>query len=184
MAYDETLIRQKLDRWQHYMESYRLPTWEELPDMELYMDQVILLVERYLDLIPHDEKNPVVTASAVNNYVRLKVMPAPVRKRYGRRHLACLIMIVALKQCLSLAEIQSILQGDDSDDTMRLIYNDFVQKVASNTGLFIRQVRAAADCTLTPENRNGGASLVLTSAVNSMLYKLLTAKLTGLQTPE
>lgn len=184
MAYDEALIRQKLDRWQHYMERYRLPAWEELPDMELYMDQVLLLVERYLDLIPHDAKNPVVTASAVNNYVRLKVMPAPVRKRYSRRHLACLIMIVALKQSLTLAEIQSILQEDNSDEAMRQIYNDFVQKMTSTTELFIGQVRAAADQALQPENENGGASLVLTSAVSSMLYKLLTAKLTGLQAPQ
>lgn len=182
MAYDKELIREKLNRWQRYMESYRLPTWEELPDMDLYMDQVLLLVERYLDLIPHDEKNPVVTASAVNNYVRLKVMPAPVRKRYGRRHLACLVMIVAMKQSLTLAEIQSVLQEDTSEEAIRGIYNDFVWKMTTTTRLFIDQVQEAADQALVPENENGGASLVLTSAVSSMLYKLLTVKLTGLQT--
>lgn len=183
MAYNEELIRQKLDRWQNYMEHFRLPSWEELPDMELYMDQVLLLVERYLDLIPHDEKNPVVTASAINNYVRLKVMPAPVRKRYCRRHLACLIMIVALKQCLTLAEIQAILPEDSTDETVRQLYTDFVHQMHSTTELFIGQVRSAANQFLVPENENGGASLVLTGAVSGMLYKLLTAKLAALQTP-
>ena len=64
MRYDRELFRSKLTRWQNYMENFRLPAWEELPDMELYMDQVVSLVNRYLDLIPHDEKNPVLTASA------------------------------------------------------------------------------------------------------------------------
>jgi len=184
MAYDEALIRQKLDRWEQYMAGFHLPTWEELPDMDLYMDQVLFLVERYLDLIPHDEKNPVVTASAVNNYVRLKVMPAPIRKRYSRQHLACLIMIVALKQSLTLAEIQSILGEHDSPEAMQHTYNDFVRKMDATTRLFMVQVREAANQLLVPENENGGASLVLTSAVSSMLYKLLTAKLTALQQTE
>lgn len=181
MRYDRELFRSKLTRWQNYMENFRLPAWEELPDMELYMDQVVSLVNRYLDLIPHDEKNPVLTASAVNNYVRLKVMPAPVRKRYGRRHLACVIMICALKQSLTLAEIQKILPPEATDEQMRRIYNDFVGRMVTTTALFIGHVNAAAENALAPENDYGCDSLVLHSAVSSVLYKLLTVKLTQLQ---
>ena len=181
MRYDRELFRSKLTRWQNYMENFRLPAWEELPDMELYMDQVVSLVNRYLDLIPHDEKNPVLTASAVNNYVRLKFMPAPVRKRYGRRHLACVIMICALKQSLTLAEIQKILPPEATDEQMRRIYNDFVGRMVTTTALFIGHVNAAAENALAPENDYGCDSLVLHSAVSSVLYKLLTVKLTQLQ---
>ena len=71
-----------------------LPRWEALPDLELYMDQVTSLVGRYLNA---DRE---LTASMVNNYVKHKVMPAPVRKKYTREHLAYLIVICTLKPVL------------------------------------------------------------------------------------
>ena len=54
MIYDAKLMASKLGRWETYMDSYQLPTWEELPDLELYMDQLISQVRRYLSLFPED----------------------------------------------------------------------------------------------------------------------------------
>lgn len=181
MSYDREQFLSKLDRWRKYMENFSLPAWESLPDMELYMDQVISLVNRYLNLIPQDETNPVITASAVNNYVRLKLMPAPERKRYSRRHMACVIMICVLKQSLSLAEIQRILPREMTEENVRQVYGDFAAQMGKTSSLFIEQVDAVADQVLSPENPYGCESLVLHSAVSSVLYKLLTAKLTALQ---
>lgn len=181
MSYDREQFLQKLDRWRKYMESFSLPAWETLPDMELYMDQVISLVNRYLNLIPQDETNPVITASAVNNYVRLRMMPAPERKRYSRKHMACVIMICVLKQSLSLAEIQRILPREMSEENVRQVYNGFACRMGTTANLFIGQVDEIAQQVLQPENTYGCESLVLHSAVSSVLYKLLTAKLTALQ---
>ena len=181
MSYDRVQFQQKLARWRSYMEGFCLPTWEALPDMELYMDQVISLVNRYLNLIPQDDTNPVITASAVNNYVRLRMMPAPERKRYSRHHMACVIMICVLKQSLTLAEIQRILPPEMTAENIRQTYNDFVGKMATTTELFIDQVAEVAGQVLTPENDYGCENLVFHSAVSSVLYKLLTAKLSALR---
>ena len=181
MSYDREQFIEKLDRWRKYMENFTLPSWESLPDMELYMDQVISLVNRYLNLIPQDETDPVITASAVNNYVRLKMMPAPERKRYARKHMACVIMICVLKQSLSLAEIQRILPRDMTEENVREVYKDLVAQMGTTSKLFIDQVDEISKQVLAPENAYGCESLVLHSAVSSVLYKLLTAKLTGLQ---
>lgn len=181
MSYDREQFLQKLDRWRKFMENFSLPAWETLPDMELYMDQVISLVNRYLNLIPQDETNPVITASAVNNYVRLRLMPAPERKRYSRKHMACVIMICVLKQSLSLAEIQRILPREMSEENVRQVYSDLARQMGATSGLFIGQVDEIAQQVLKPENAYGCESLVLHSAVSSVLYKLLTAKLTALQ---
>ena len=43
MAYDNDLIAGKLRRWEKYLEHYRLPAWEEIPDFGLYMEQVVQL---------------------------------------------------------------------------------------------------------------------------------------------
>lgn len=181
LSYDREQFQQKLVRWRSYMEDFRLPSWEALPDMELYMDQVISLANRYLNLFPQDDTNPVITASAVNNYVRLRMMPAPERKRYSRHHMACVIMICVLKQSLSLAEIQRILPLEMTEENIRQTYNDFVGKMATTTELFIDQVAEVANQVLAPENEHGCESLVLHSAVSSVLYKLLTSKLSALQ---
>ena len=52
MAYDVKLIGAKLRRWENYLKEFRLPQWNELPDMDLYMDQVVMLLQRYLNFLP------------------------------------------------------------------------------------------------------------------------------------
>ena len=52
MTYNKELITHKLIRWEHYLNNYKLPAWKELPDIGLYMDQVIALLGQYLDFIP------------------------------------------------------------------------------------------------------------------------------------
>lgn len=84
-----------------------LPKWEELPDIDLYMDQVIALMNRYLD---NRTKDKMITPSMVNNYVKMKVMPAPVKKKYTREHLMYLIVICVLKQVMPLSSVETVLK--------------------------------------------------------------------------
>ena len=180
MLNDQALFQSKLARWKAYMGAYRLPLWDNLPDMDLYMDQVVVLVSRYLDLIPHSEADPVVTPSTINNYVRLKAMPAPEKKRYSRRHLAYVIIICALKQSMTLTEIQKLLPPDLTDAETQELYDRFVSRVHATSDIFVAHIEAIAAQELVPNNEYGCASLALHSAVSSMLYKLLTVKLTNL----
>ena len=89
--------------------SYRCPRWNELPDLGLYMDQVLLVVENALrPLFPCD---PVIlTPTMVNNYVKQQVLFPSEKKKYGREHLAVLITITVLKRVLSVAEIRFVLE--------------------------------------------------------------------------
>lgn len=83
-----------------------LPQWETLPDIGLYMDQVITLMERtFRPFLPGAE----ITKSMVNNYVKVALIKRPDGKRYDREHLALLIMIGVLKQALSLESIAQVL---------------------------------------------------------------------------
>ena len=89
---------------------HKLPYWDELPEIDLYMDQVIVLMDKYLSFHKTDEKTPVVTHSMINNYVKLGVMPAPVKKKYSREHIAYLIIICALKQALPISDIKNLIE--------------------------------------------------------------------------
>ena len=89
--------------------SFSLPRYEHLPDIGLYMDQVIALTDRSLCSM-FGENSTILTASMVNNYVKQKLIPPPVKKRYNREHVACLITICILKQVMSIPEIASLLK--------------------------------------------------------------------------
>ena len=89
MNFDKDLVAGKLRRWDRYLNRYHLPAWEEIPDIGLYMEQVVTLLRGYLDYLPPELKEEeAVTAAAINNYVRTRAMPGPVKKRYYRLHLA------------------------------------------------------------------------------------------------
>ena len=54
MQYDKRQIAEKLVRWEAFMNDFRLPAWEELPKIELYMDQIIGLVTQYVGFFVYD----------------------------------------------------------------------------------------------------------------------------------
>ena len=104
-----------------------LPRWNDLPDFGLYMDQVISLMERYLGT-PAGTGEKRLTASMVNNYVKIGAIPSPTKRRYGREHLACLIVVCALKTVLPLAVIREILLSKLEEDDLSELYDRFCQQ--------------------------------------------------------
>ena len=87
--------------------AYRAPEWNEFPDLELYMDQVISVLNRLL--APVSETEAVLTSTMINNYVKQKMIPAPVNKKYDRRHLALLFMIFHFKRFMQLSDVKLLL---------------------------------------------------------------------------
>ena len=94
--------------WGQLLNDYRLPRWKDLPDIDLYKEQVISLVEQYVDIIPGDEK--LLTPAMINNYVKLGVVPPPKGKRYQKMHLAYFLAITIFKQVLTVSEISNGLK--------------------------------------------------------------------------
>ena len=169
---------QRLSEWLNKLEQFDLPDWESLPQLDLYMDQVILLLTRYLSPLDRYGEEKAITASIINNYVRMKVMPPPVKKRYSRVHLAYLVIICTLKQSLSISCIQRMLPEDCSEETVRMLYEAFVRQYRSSIRFLCslpvqgnRLTIAADGASLALE---GEGSLVTTSAILSTLSKALT----------
>ncbi len=183
MTYDTALVAAKLRRWEKYLDSYRLPPWEEIPDFGLYMDQVITLLGQYLDYLPPELKEEqFVTAATINNYVRTRIMPKPDRKRYFRVHIAYLILILTLKQSLSIALIRKLIPSDLSEDELKKRYTDCAGLHAQAARYFTEQVRLAASPILGHEERGAisaesSEDLIVGSAIIGGLARLLSEKL-------
>jgi len=104
-----------------------LAQWDALPDFGLYMDQVIVLIERALEgVLPKGG----LTKSMVNNYVKVGLIPRPAGKKYDREHLALLLMICILKQALSMEEIAALL-GMLCRCSVRSGYERFLNEVVA-----------------------------------------------------
>lgn len=101
----------------------QLPRWDELPDFDLYMDQVLALIAKYL---PNREEKPL-TSSMVNNYVKMGVMPAPVKKKYSRTHIAHLIVICVMKSVLSISAICKVIENELLADCDEKFYDRFCE---------------------------------------------------------
>jgi len=86
--------------------SVTLPQWKLLPDIGLYMDQVMTLMERVFVAEPGAGG---ITKSMVNNYVKAGLIRRPTGRKYDRDQLAQLVMIAVFKQALSMEEIARVL---------------------------------------------------------------------------
>lgn len=128
MNFDEELVlEQKYSLICEKLAAHKLPRWESFPDIELYMDQVVAVMEKALALYNKngEEENKLITPSIINNYVKLKVIPAPIKKRYNREHLAYLVMICILKQTLAISSIVKIIKSNLENKSIGELYNAF-----------------------------------------------------------
>ena len=95
-----------------------------LPDIDLYMDQVLALSEKYFGAFS-DSNEVGITSSMLNNYVKQKVIPSPDKKRYNKEHLARFLMIFILKRVLSIAKIKQLFDSLFETYTVREVYEVF-----------------------------------------------------------
>ncbi len=84
---------------------YHCPRWNELPDIELYMDQVVNILAKNLSCFTPDGNSKIITSTMINNYVKQKVVKPPKNKKYDRVHLAYLFPVCILKNIMGISEI-------------------------------------------------------------------------------
>lgn len=183
MDFSNQYVASKLRRWEGYMNNYHLPEWHSIPNIGLYMEQVILILQEYLDYLPPELKEETfLTAATINNYVRKQIMPEPVHKKYYRRHIAYLIMILTLKQSLSLAMIQKVLPLTHTEEQIETIYSEYASQHHKITDYFMDVIRDMSGPILEHEQIADIAtaevsSLITSCAIMSDFFRTLSVKL-------
>lgn len=84
---------------------------EDIPNIDLYMDQVTTFMDKCLVQYKRYDDDKVLTKTMINNYTKAKIFPAPVKKKYSKTHLMLLIMIYHLKSVLSIKDIGILFQS-------------------------------------------------------------------------
>lgn len=102
---------------------FHCPRWDELPDMELYMDQVVTLLNDYLR--PFYVKEKIVTSTMINNYVKHGIVSPPIKKKYTKNHLSYLLVVCILKLVFSMDEITRLIRVQTNKYPVEQAYNYF-----------------------------------------------------------
>ena len=104
---------------------FSYPKWKEIPNIDLYLDQVLLYVNQVCEPIS-SESDKGLTASMVNNYVKHGYLTKPEKKKYQRQQIARLIAITTLKSVFSIPEIAQTLNTLQTETNSEQLYNAFV----------------------------------------------------------
>ncbi|MBK0348726.1 DUF1836 domain-containing protein [Aerococcaceae bacterium zg-ZJ1578] len=106
----------------------KLPSWNTLPDLELYLDQVLLYVNQVV--APHiSTKKESLTASMVNNYVKHHYIAKPVKKKYNKEQLAYLIAISLFKEIFAIQDLAHVIQTLSNIYEIHTLYDSLVQTI-------------------------------------------------------
>ena len=117
-----------------------IPRWNELPEIDLYLDQVVNYLEKYLSKYNVNKDDKVITKTMINNYVKQGIMPAPEKKKYNRTHLAYLMVICILKQVYSIGDIGKLISETIKFFELSKAYNRFCANIeVSIKNVFIRK---------------------------------------------
>ena len=104
---------------------------DDLPNIDLYMDQVTTFMETQLADTKRYPEDKILTKTMINNYAKNNLLPSPEKKRYNKEHMLLLIFIYYFKNILSISDIKTLLDPitekyykSDAAKDMTYIYNE------------------------------------------------------------
>lgn len=107
---------------------------EDLPNIDLYMDQVTTYMEQQLNVSKRHQEDKILTKTMINNYAKNHLLPPPIKKKYSKEHILLLIFIYYFKNILTISDIQKILNpitekyfGNESDFSLEDVYTEVFQ---------------------------------------------------------
>lgn len=104
---------------------------ESIPNLDLYMDQVITLFEEKLGYTKRYDSDKLLTKTMINNYTKDKLLMPAVKKKYTKEHILLMILLYDLKQILMIGDIKSLFgtviqDGNVDSKLLAEVYQMFV----------------------------------------------------------
>ena len=168
-------VKEELEKWLAEIIEFKHPELSNLPDIDLYMDQVITYLDRILKPYANDDSK-VMTSSMINNYVKAKLIPAPNGKKYSRNHISYMLIIAALKQILSISDIEKLFYTQRKKESFS-IYNLFKETYDSTLLKTIKEFEEKVK-NVNVLNENDELSLLaLSLTIEATINKLIAEKI-------
>ncbi|MGO2696434.1 DUF1836 domain-containing protein [Bavariicoccus seileri] len=152
-----------------------LPTWNDLPAMPLFNQQVVDYVNEQLG--PYLLKNQKLTSTMIQNYTKWEVLPKPIGRKYDRLHIAQIIVITILKHIIPLEDVHSGINLMVQLVGHEEAYDSFIKTLSESTK---RTFEPLLDPTL-PSYRYSGfeisRKLVAIAAISDAYSRMLLTEM-------
>lgn len=119
------MTQEMKERLSATLQDFRLPRFQELPSVGLYLEQTTKYISQYLDPL---EEN-CLTSSMISNYVKRKLITSPVKKQYSREQIAYLFFIAVAKNVLSLDSLERFIRVQERTYTLAQAYDYFCEEL-------------------------------------------------------
>lgn len=116
-----------LQSWLGKLSGSGLVEWDRLPDLGLYMDQVLTLMDRQLSFYKRGDQDKLLTQPMINNYTKDGLLPRASDKKYTQRHLALLSVLCSLKPVLSIYDLSTLLGNAQLGNDEQNLYEFFLE---------------------------------------------------------
>nr|WP_315022855.1 DUF1836 domain-containing protein [uncultured Aminipila sp.] len=117
---------EELNELKRILKEQRPNNWEDIPDIDLYMDQVLnYMTRQHIGL----ESGETLTSAMVNNYIKKELLPRAKGKRYERKHIAYLTAICLFKQILSVDSTKELLNNQLLESDIKSFYEKYCTKL-------------------------------------------------------
>ena len=105
---------------------------QDIPSLDLYMDQIMTLFETNLNDNKRYKDDKLLTKTMINNYTKEGLLPPAKGKKYTLEHMLRLMIVLSMKNTLSLGDIKIVMQNlsetdDYSVDSLKDSYTSYLQ---------------------------------------------------------
>lgn len=113
----------------HTVTNLHLPRWNELPNLDLYLDQLVTILEKNLKDFICNKDDTIITKTMINNYVKQGLIKPPKKKKYSRLHIATLTVICILKQIYNISDINELILLAIKTVKFNSAYDEFCEAI-------------------------------------------------------
>lgn len=140
----------ELSKFLEELELHNQINLNEIPDIDLYMDQVIQLFEKKFTNVKRNDEEKILTKTMINNYAKAKLFFPIKNKKYSREHLILISLIYQLKGTLSITDIKEALQELNEqvavhDFPLEDFYNGYLKLNEINAEKFKEDIQGRAE---------------------------------------
>ena len=156
------------------IENFHLPRWHELPNIDLYIDQLVCFLEQYLSGYinnDHDQEEKIITKTMINNYVKHNIIKPPSNKKYNKEHIASLFVIFVLKEVYSIGDIKKLISLAIETSPVEQSYDRFCSELEKAIRIVFAEKNYIKNSKLSQEQ------YILRNVVQSFANKLYVQKI-------
>ncbi|MDD6396426.1 MAG: DUF1836 domain-containing protein [Firmicutes bacterium] len=132
----------ELKKWCGELSEFSVGNWDEWPDIDLYMDQVISYLDKYMNYFRIYDDEKMITPSIINNNTKDGVLPKPVKKKYSRSLLSTLLIFCITRQVLSGQELSTMLGEITKSEDFASIHKNFGDILESQLKHTVEQIES------------------------------------------